>query len=286
MNTKILKKMAQAGRNGDTQLVHMRPDEVQGLGLLSQVTGNQMTTNPQTGLQEAWSLPSWVLPAAAIAATVFTGGAAAPLAAGALGAGGAAAAGTAAAAGGAALGAGAGTALGAGAGTALGAGAGTALGTGALTAAVPVAAGGAVAGTGATQAGLLAAQEAGLGASSLGWGGATTGTQGLLNSTLGSSGGAKVGGLLGNGVEAFDMANKVAKPIGTAMDTANMFTPPPKQEMPIATPPMMPQAPQTGPQGLAQLAGQNQQMGLLQQQKDMERKMAQRNRIKSIGGYA
>jgi len=79
---KILEKMAQAGRHGDSQLVHMRNDELQGLGLLSQVTGNQMTINPTTGLPEAFSLPSWVLPAAAIA---LTAGAAAP-AAGALGA--------------------------------------------------------------------------------------------------------------------------------------------------------------------------------------------------------
>lgn len=44
---------ANKGRFGDSQLVHMRPDELKALGLLAQATGSQLTTNPQTGYPEA-----------------------------------------------------------------------------------------------------------------------------------------------------------------------------------------------------------------------------------------
>lgn len=41
------------GRNGDTMLVHMAPEEVQGLQSLALAHGGQLTINPETGLYEA-----------------------------------------------------------------------------------------------------------------------------------------------------------------------------------------------------------------------------------------
>ena len=60
--------MASKGRNGDTMLVHMSPEEVRGLHALALTHGEQMTINPETGLPEAFSLKSLlksVLPAVA-----------------------------------------------------------------------------------------------------------------------------------------------------------------------------------------------------------------------------
>lgn len=249
-------KLKQAGRNGDSQLVHMRPDEVRGLGLLAQATGNPMTTNPKTGYPEAWSLPSWVLPAAAIAATVMTGGAAAPVAAGALGGGAAAGA-----AGGAALGAGA-------AGTGLLAAEGAAAG-GSLLGATPVAEG---------AAGLLGTTQAAAPVVDL------SSSAGLLDKANFATGNmASTGGLLDKAGGYLDTANKVAKPIQTGMQVANMFTPPPKPEIPIPVTPMA--QPQTyGPQALSQLAGQNQQNDMLQQQSDMMKREQRKQMIARIGG--
>jgi len=48
--------MAAQGRNGDSVLVHMTPKEVNGLHALAVARGSQLTTNPQTGLPEAFSL--------------------------------------------------------------------------------------------------------------------------------------------------------------------------------------------------------------------------------------
>lgn len=251
-----MKKFANMGRNGDTQLVHMRPDEVQGLGLLGQATGNPLTTNPNTGLPEAWSLPSWVLPVAAIAATVMTGGAAAPVAAGALGAGGAAGAG--------ALGAGALTAAETAAAVeAASAGGGLLAGAPGLSAAAAAEAAGGAGGLLGTQA---AAPVMDMGSSA-----------GLLDKANYATGNAFSPGGLVEGV------NKVAKPVGTAMNVANMFQQPPKQEMPIMPAPM-PQVPQTGPQGLAQLAGQNQAMSFQQTQKDALDREKRKKQIAGIGG--
>lgn len=60
--------MASKGRNGDTMLVHMSPEEVRGLHALALTHGEEMTINPETGLPEAFSLRSLlksVLPAVA-----------------------------------------------------------------------------------------------------------------------------------------------------------------------------------------------------------------------------
>lgn len=57
--------MAMKGRFGDTELVHMNPEEVKGLQALG-----KLTVNPQTGLPEAFNLAS-MLPAAAGLAASF-----------------------------------------------------------------------------------------------------------------------------------------------------------------------------------------------------------------------
>ena len=54
MNTSaIAQNLASRGRNGDTTLVHMTPDEVQGLQALAMAKGGSLTINPETGLPEA-----------------------------------------------------------------------------------------------------------------------------------------------------------------------------------------------------------------------------------------
>lgn len=55
MNTKsIAQGLASLGRNGDTMLVHMTPNEVNGLQALAKSKGKSLTVNPQTGLPEAF----------------------------------------------------------------------------------------------------------------------------------------------------------------------------------------------------------------------------------------
>jgi len=56
--------LAAQGRYGDSMLVHMNPDEVQGIASL--VPGGQLSTNPQTGQPEAWIVQA-IQGAAAIA---------------------------------------------------------------------------------------------------------------------------------------------------------------------------------------------------------------------------
>jgi len=66
--------VASLGRGNDSMLVHMTPNEVQGLQSLAMAHGGSLTTNPQTGLPEAGFLDA-ILPA-------IIGIAAAPLTAG------------------------------------------------------------------------------------------------------------------------------------------------------------------------------------------------------------
>jgi len=47
--------LASLGRNGDTMLVHMSPEEVGGLKLVGESLGIKMSTNPHTGMPEAFS---------------------------------------------------------------------------------------------------------------------------------------------------------------------------------------------------------------------------------------
>lgn len=67
------KHLASKGRNGDTTLVHMTKGEVAGLQALAKRHGTSLTTNPDTGLPEAFSLKSLVPMAAGAALTPFVG---------------------------------------------------------------------------------------------------------------------------------------------------------------------------------------------------------------------
>ena len=69
------------GRNGDTELVHMSPREVNGLQALARANGTSLTMNPNTGLPEAFRLEQLLPMAAGAALTIGSGGALSPLAA-------------------------------------------------------------------------------------------------------------------------------------------------------------------------------------------------------------
>ena len=49
----LARHMASQGRDGDTTLVHMTPNEVAQMQQLAQQRGGSLTTNPHTGLPEA-----------------------------------------------------------------------------------------------------------------------------------------------------------------------------------------------------------------------------------------
>jgi hypothetical protein len=49
------KGLASLGRNGDTMLMHVNPNEVAGLQKLGNMIGRKVTTNPHTGMPEAFS---------------------------------------------------------------------------------------------------------------------------------------------------------------------------------------------------------------------------------------
>lgn len=65
--------LAAQGRNGDTHLVHMSSGEIRGLQDLAKLHGTKITTNPHTGLPEAFSLKSLLPAIAGAASTYFTG---------------------------------------------------------------------------------------------------------------------------------------------------------------------------------------------------------------------
>lgn len=57
MSTKHLAQgLAGLGRNGDSVLVHMQPHEVAGLNAIAHAQGTKLTTNPNTGMPEAFNL--------------------------------------------------------------------------------------------------------------------------------------------------------------------------------------------------------------------------------------
>jgi len=132
-----VQNLAAQGRNGDSMLLHVTPDEVQGLHQLALMHGTKMTINPVTGLPEANFMKDWLPVIVGGIATIATGGLAAPWM---IAAGAASAFGTSMAVGNSfkkslftGLMAGAGGALGAGLGAAGGAaarGVGTTIGTG------------------------------------------------------------------------------------------------------------------------------------------------------------
>jgi len=54
--SQIAQGLAGLGRNGDSVLVHMQPQEVAGLQAIAQANGTSLSTNPDTGMPEAFSL--------------------------------------------------------------------------------------------------------------------------------------------------------------------------------------------------------------------------------------
>ncbi len=62
---KIAKNIRRHGRYGDTELVHMSPQEIK---LLEKMSGNKPTINPVTGLKEYWA---WLIPAAVTAVSTY-----------------------------------------------------------------------------------------------------------------------------------------------------------------------------------------------------------------------
>jgi len=76
MINRIADALAQYGRYGDTELVHMNPEEIR---ILEQITGANMTTNPATGQREAFSLGKLLAGIGALVAAPFTGGVTLPI---------------------------------------------------------------------------------------------------------------------------------------------------------------------------------------------------------------
>jgi len=63
----ISKNIRRHGRYGDTELVHMSPQEIK---LLEKLSGKKATINPVTGLKEYWA---WLVPAAITVASTYLG---------------------------------------------------------------------------------------------------------------------------------------------------------------------------------------------------------------------
>jgi hypothetical protein len=76
--------MASKGRNGDSMLVHMTPDEVRGLHALAEAHGGGLTINPETGLPEANFLKRLLPTIIGAVLTPLTGGLINPMTAGLL----------------------------------------------------------------------------------------------------------------------------------------------------------------------------------------------------------
>jgi len=76
----IAEELEEKGRFGDTHLLHVRDDELQGLSSLG-----QLTVNPDTGLPEAFSFKSLIPALVGTAVTIASGGTMAPLMAAGLG---------------------------------------------------------------------------------------------------------------------------------------------------------------------------------------------------------
>ena len=78
----VADELASRGRYGDSMLLHVRPDELQGLASLG-----TLTINPDTGLPEAFSFKSLLPAIGSIAAVALLGPAGLGIASGALGTG-------------------------------------------------------------------------------------------------------------------------------------------------------------------------------------------------------
>lgn len=70
----IAQGLAGLGRNGDTVLMHVSPEEVDSLQGIAQLHGKSLTTNPHTGLPEAFSLGGVLQAALPMAAGAVLGG--------------------------------------------------------------------------------------------------------------------------------------------------------------------------------------------------------------------
>lgn len=75
----LARTIAAQGRGNDRMLVHMEPQELQGLQALAQKHGGSLTINPKTGLPEAGFLSSFLPMAIGAGLDVASGGAATPL---------------------------------------------------------------------------------------------------------------------------------------------------------------------------------------------------------------
>lgn len=78
----VAQNLQDKGRNGDSVLVHMTPDEVKGLQALAEAHGGSLTTNPHTGLPEANFLSSLLPMVIGAILTPLTGGIINPMTAG------------------------------------------------------------------------------------------------------------------------------------------------------------------------------------------------------------
>lgn len=84
-----VQNLAAQGRNGDSMLLHVTPDEVQGLHQLALMHGTKMTINPVTGLPEANFMKDWLpmlVGAGAVLLAPETGGMSLAMGMGAMGA--------------------------------------------------------------------------------------------------------------------------------------------------------------------------------------------------------
>lgn len=75
-------QLAQRGRHGDTELLHVSRDELAALRGIGSLAGIKMTHNPDTGLPEAFNFKSLIPAIVGIGATVASGGTLSPLMAG------------------------------------------------------------------------------------------------------------------------------------------------------------------------------------------------------------
>ncbi|NDB59486.1 hypothetical protein EB001_13700 [bacterium] len=70
----LAKGLASLGRHGDTMLMHVSPSEVEGLKALGAMTGRRVTTNPHTGMPEAFSFGDFLSSLLPTAAGFLMGG--------------------------------------------------------------------------------------------------------------------------------------------------------------------------------------------------------------------
>lgn len=78
----LAKHLAAQGRNGDTHLLHVSSGELDSLRGLGSLVGRPVTTNPDTGLPEAFNFASLIPAIVGIGASVVSGGTLTPLMAG------------------------------------------------------------------------------------------------------------------------------------------------------------------------------------------------------------